>query len=129
MPDLSISQIGSGSGSAGAFPFAGSRLTGRLPGRSFRGGGGYNIPNQYANPGARFLRVAITSRTSASDVITAQSRAQFSHPAMMMLPRAFLIAYELCSSGGVFVKCRARPAVYPEQLGYRRKLAEILGED
>jgi hypothetical protein len=60
------------------------------PCRSFPGGGGYNIPSQYARPRAQCLRVAVTSQVRASDMIMTQSKGLFSHPAMIVLPRALV---------------------------------------
>jgi hypothetical protein len=96
--DVLISQIGFGLGSVDAFPLVESQLIGQLPGCSFPDDSGCNIPSQYARPRAQFLGVGVTSWTSASNVIAAQSRALFSHLEMTMLPRALVTAYELCCS-------------------------------
>jgi hypothetical protein len=70
-----------------------------LLGRSSPGGGGQNIPSQYANAVARFFRLDVTSRTKALDVMVAQSRCRFSQQAMIRLPRTFMTAVGLlCKS-------------------------------
>jgi hypothetical protein len=52
------------------------------------------MPNQYARPGAWLFRVAVTSRTNASEVMAAQLTARFSQLAMIRLPRTLVTVYK-----------------------------------